>query len=159
MFEYPTYPVIFTCSGDGVGEVYNMNDFANSLCGAIDSVRQGFIASYEFIPSAGNDLTHLYVNSIDRISDAYHYTYGTYSSTYTYSFLVDTPTVVTPVFTRIPYTITATSADPTMGMVSGGGVYFYDSVAIITATPMPHYQFLYWMVTVAGTTTMITADW
>lgn len=158
VFEYPTYPVIISCSGDGTGEVYNINNYYNNLCGAIDSVRQGFIASYEFIPSAGNDLTHLYVNSIDRISDAYHYTYGTYSSTYTYSFLVDTPTVVTPVFTRIPYTITATSADPTMGMVSGGGVYFYDSVAIITATPMPHYQFLYWMVTVDGTTTMITAN-
>lgn len=158
VFNYDFYPVSFNCEGDGSGAVYNSYGLTvDNLCGEIDSVRQGFLASYSFIPSRGNDMTHLYVNNVDRISDAYSESYGTYSSThyYSYEFEVNAATTVRPVFTRIPYTITATSADPTRGMVTGGGSYFYDSTVTLTATPMPHYEFLYWGIIREGDTIII----
>lgn len=158
VFNYDFYPVTFNCEGDGSGAVYNSYGLTvDNLCGEIDSVRQGFLASYSFIPSRGNDMTHLYVNNVDRISDAYSESYGTYSSThyYSYEFEVNAATTVRPVFTRIPYTITATSADPTRGMVTGGGSYFYDSTVTLTATPMPHYEFLYWGIIRDGDTIII----
>lgn len=157
VFSYDFYPVTINCSGDGLGYVrhyeYNYNE---NLCGEIDSVRQGFLASYDFIPSSGNELTHLYVNSVDHINDAYVHSNGTYNTvSYAYSFNVTAATTVMPVFSRIPYTITATSANPSMGMVTGGGNYFYDSIAILTATPMPHYEFLYWGLILDGDTIII----
>lgn len=157
VFNYDFYPVTINCSGDGLGYVrhyeYNYNE---NLCGEVDSVRQGFLASYAFIPSRGNELTHLYVNNVDHINDANAHTNGTYNTiSYTYDFNVNAASTVMPVFSRIPYTITATSANPSMGMVTGGGNYFYDSIATLTATPMPHYEFLYWGIIWDGDTNII----
>lgn len=157
VFNYDFYPVTINCSGDGLGYVrhyeYNYNE---NLCGEVDSVRQGFLASYDFIPSRGNELTHLYVNNVDHINDAIVHTNGTYNTiSYTYDFNVNAASTVMPVFSRIPYTITATSANPSMGMVTGGGNYFYDSIATLTATPMPHYEFLYWGIIWDGDTNII----
>lgn len=42
------------------------------------------------------------------------------------------------------YTVTATSADNTMGYVIGGGSYTYMSQITLEATAMPHYHFTQW---------------
>jgi hypothetical protein len=42
------------------------------------------------------------------------------------------------------YIITATSANPTMGTVSGGGRYATGATAMLTATPNPGYHFVQW---------------
>ena len=159
-FNYPFYPVTVDCAGDGLGYVYRTIDYnyEANLCGTIDTVRQGFIASYAFIPSRGNELTALYVNEVDRISDVYTYSSGSSVSINHYGFEPTAATTVRPVFSRIPYTITATSSDATMGMVTGGGTYYYDSTATFTATPMPHYQFLYWLAIGDGDTVVIDQE-
>ncbi len=44
----------------------------------------------------------------------------------------------------VQYTITATSANPTMGSVSGGGTYNEGTTATLTATPNSGYHFVRW---------------
>lgn len=44
----------------------------------------------------------------------------------------------------VPYAITATSANPTMGSVTGGGTYAGGTTATLTATPNPGYHFVQW---------------
>lgn len=41
-------------------------------------------------------------------------------------------------------TLTATSSDSSMGMVAGGGVYYYQTLATITAIPLYGYHFVNW---------------
>ena len=43
-----------------------------------------------------------------------------------------------------PHTITATSADPAMGTVTGGGTYNGGATATLTATPNTGYHFMQW---------------
>ncbi len=50
----------------------------------------------------------------------------------------------TATFAPNSYTITANSADATMGTVSGGGSYDYNSTATLTATPASGYHFVQW---------------
>ncbi|MBP3763322.1 MAG: hypothetical protein J6I49_05500 [Bacteroidales bacterium] len=45
---------------------------------------------------------------------------------------------------RRPYTITATSSDPSRGTVTGGGTYLADEVISLRATPIPGYRFAQW---------------
>ena len=59
----------------------------------------------------------------------------TSNATYTAYFETNTPTY---------YTITATSANPTMGTVSGGGSYAAGATATLTATPNTGYHFVQW---------------
>ena len=44
----------------------------------------------------------------------------------------------------VPYAITATSANPTMGSVTGGGTYAGGTTATLTATPNSGYHFVQW---------------
>lgn len=44
----------------------------------------------------------------------------------------------------VPYAITATSANPTMGSVTGGGTYAGGTTATLTATPNMGYHFVQW---------------
>jgi ribosomal protein S8E len=59
----------------------------------------------------------------------------TSNATYTAYFEANAPT---------QYTITATSANPTMGTVSGGGSYLAGATATLTATPNTGYHFVQW---------------
>ena len=150
VFNYPSYNFTFNCTGGGHGYIYNTDTYEGNLCGEVDEVRQGFYASYEIYPSHGSEMTHLYVNGVDRMNDAMAHSYGSYSSTidyYTYGLMATSDTLIEPVFTPLPFTITATVNDPAMGMVTGGGIYLYDSLVVLTATPMPHYRLQYWTLT------------
>ena len=53
-------------------------------------------------------------------------------------------TTYTATFAVNSYTITANSADETMGSVSGGGTYDYGTTATLTATANPGYRFDRW---------------
>ena len=64
-----------------------------------------------------------------------------------YSFNVDGDTEIVAYFTAeapAQYTITATSAQPSMGTVSGGGTYEQGATATLTATPNSGYRFVRW---------------
>ncbi len=51
---------------------------------------------------------------------------------------------ITANFAPNVYTITATSANTTMGTVTGGGSYAYGTTATLTATPATGYHFVQW---------------
>lgn len=53
-------------------------------------------------------------------------------------------TTYTAQFAANSYTVTATSANQSMGSVIGGGSYNYSTTATIEATPQPHYHFTGW---------------
>ncbi len=57
---------------------------------------------------------------------------------------VNSDITVTAIFAPIQYTITATSDNPTLGTVTGGGTYNVGDTAVITATPAPHCHFAAW---------------
>ena len=57
---------------------------------------------------------------------------------------VNSDITVTAIFAPIQYTITATSDNPTLGTVTGGGTYNVGDTAIITATPAQHCHFAGW---------------
>ena len=42
------------------------------------------------------------------------------------------------------FSITANTADPTQGTVSGAGTYEKGDITLLTAHPQPHYRFAYW---------------
>jgi hypothetical protein len=44
------------------------------------------------------------------------------------------------------YFVTATANDPIMGIVEGAGEYEEGATAILTATPVAGYKFLYWTI-------------
>ena len=48
------------------------------------------------------------------------------------------------IFAADSYTVSATSADETMGIVSGGGIYPYGDTVTLTATPAEHHHFVMW---------------
>ena len=50
----------------------------------------------------------------------------------------------TALFVPNNYMVTVSSANNTMGVVNGGGSYFYNTSATLTATPNPHYHFTQW---------------
>ncbi len=58
------------------------------------------------------------------------------------------------------FTITATSSDPALGTVTGGGTYTYGSVATLTAEPADHCHFVNWSdgSTANPRTVTVTAD-
>ena len=53
-------------------------------------------------------------------------------------------TTYTAFFEADDFVITVLSDDPSMGTVSGGGIYAYGSTITITATPVDGYMFAYW---------------
>ena len=67
---------------------------------------------------------------------------GNTDATRTITLLSDTS--FTAYFGINQYTVTATSVDPSMGFVTGGGIYDYNSTATIQAIPYNGYQFLHW---------------
>ncbi len=73
-------------------------------------------------------------------------------------------TSFTAIFTPDLHTITVVSADETMGIVTGGGIFEYGAEIFIDATPTDGYGFAYWsdgnaeyrrMITVTGDATYI----
>lgn len=149
----PSYPVTISCTGTGGGESQRTYEYDGNRCGQTDHYAMGFYASYDFIADEGSDLTHLYVNNVDRINDVYTNWYSG-TSVSTFEFQVFENTTINAVFDARVYHVDATSSDATMGYVTGGGNYFYDSIATITAVPMPHYQFSYWDIIYYGDSIM-----
>lgn len=67
---------------------------------------------------------------------------GNTSATRTITLVSDTS--FTAYFDCDQYTVTVTSAEPSMGFVTGDGTYDYGSTATVTAHPHSGFQFLYW---------------
>lgn len=59
-------------------------------------------------------------------------------------FFASQDTTFTAIFFSDTSTITAYSCNPTMGSVSGGGVYYYQNQAVVFATPFYGYHFTLW---------------
>lgn len=66
------------------------------------------------------------------------------SSNAAYTFTVTRDISLTAHFAVNSYTVTATSADNSMGSVTGGGSYEYNSAATLTATANNGYHFVQW---------------
>ena len=60
------------------------------------------------------------------------------------AYLAGTTFDINAYFAPNMYTITATSANTTMGTVTGGGSYAYGTTATLTATPATGYHFVQW---------------
>lgn len=67
---------------------------------------------------------------------------GDTNATRTITLISDTS--FTAFFTSDRYSVSASSAQPAMGFVTGDGIYDYGSTATVTAHPNNGYQFLYW---------------
>ena len=61
-----------------------------------------------------------------------------------YTFTATKNVTLTATFEAIQYTISATSADASMGTVSGGGTYKHGATVTLTATPKSGYKFVKW---------------
>ena len=140
--------VNFECTGNGqVQKTYTYN---GDRCGMTDYYPEGFYASYDFLPDDDSELTHLYVNNVDRINDIYTHHSGSSGMVHTFGFTVSTANSVSssisvnPVFSIRTYQISAYSADTTMGYVIGAGAYEAGTTAILTAIPYPDYIFVSW---------------
>ncbi len=140
--------VDFNCTGDG--QVQNTYTYNGNRCGNTDYYSEGFYASYDFLPDEGNELTHLYVNNVDRINDVYTYYSGSSAAIHTFGFVVSSANSVSssisinPVFSPRSYLITVSSADTAMGYVVGSGEYVAGSTATIKAIPYTGFIFHHW---------------
>ncbi|MBO4588773.1 MAG: C10 family peptidase [Bacteroidales bacterium] len=136
-------PVSIVCTGSGSGQVQKHTQNTGNRCGQTDYYSGGFFASYDFLPDVGSELTHLYVNNVDYINNVT--TYSTNNSNY-FGFTVNSATsyTVNPVFNARTYQIYTTSADATMGYVTGGGSYPAGQTTTITAIPYNGYHFTQW---------------
>ena len=138
-------PISFNCSGDG--QVQKTYIYDGNRCGSTDYYSEDFYASYDFLPDEGNELTHLYVNNVDRINDIYTHYSGSSGAVHTFGFNVSTANSlsssisINPVFSPRTYLITAYSADTLMGYVIGGGEYGAGTTA--TLTPVPYNGFVF----------------
>ena len=74
----------------------------------------------------------------------WQYGAGQTSTANPYTFTLTGDISLTAIFAVNSYTVTATSADNSMGSVSGGGSYDYNSTATLTATPANGYHFVQW---------------
>ena len=139
-------PISINCTGTGSGEVQRSFDYYGDLCGATEYVYGGFYYSYDFLPDQTSELTHLYVNNVDRINDIYTHYSGTSGTTHRFGFTLNSASSVTvnPVFNRIVYQIVAVSADSTMGYVTGSRGYEVGTRATLTAIPYEGYIFSHW---------------
>jgi hypothetical protein len=62
-----------------------------------------------------------------------------------YNFVVTGDRILTANFVpAAPFEITVSPYPASGGTVSGGGLYEYGTIAVVTATPAPNYDFLYW---------------
>ena len=91
-------PVTVSCIGSGTGHVY-LNAIPDDRCGNTDMYPDNFFATYDFLPGEESLLAHLYVNSVDRLSDVQTFTSGS-STSYRLGFAVNTAVSLIPVFDR-----------------------------------------------------------
>ncbi len=66
------YSVDFQCAGTGSGVIRKQGSYTN-LCGGSDNIREGYYATYTFLPSSGSTLSHLYVNNVDIVDSSLGY--------------------------------------------------------------------------------------
>lgn len=119
-------------------------------------IAQFGVNSYTISASSANSA----LGTVSGAGSYLHNTQATLSATpnYGYHFVqwndanTDNPRIVTVTsdaaytayFDTNQYTVTALSSNVASGSVSGSGIYPYQSQAVITATPMPHYHFVQW---------------
>lgn len=138
--------VRINCTGTGNGEVQRTYEYNGNRCGATDYYFDEFIASYDFLPDQTSELTHVYVNNVDRINDIYTHYSGTSGSVHTLWFSLNSASSITinPVFNRLVFMIVASSPDSTRGYVIGSNAYEAGAVATLTAVPYEGYIFSHW---------------
>lgn len=141
-------PVDINCTGNG--NVQKTYVYDGDRCGMTDYYSEGFFASYDFLPDEDNELTHLYVNNVDRINDIYTHYSGSSGVVHTFRFSVGSANSVSssisinPVFSPQTYLITAYSADTAMGYVTGSGEYGAGTTATLRAVPYNGFIFHHW---------------
>lgn len=136
--------VTVSCTGTGSGRTVRTQNSSVDLCGQTQTLTAGFVATYKFLPTQGSELSHLYVNNVDRINEVQTSGSGSSSS---YSLWRFTPTgdaTVNPVFNLRSCRVTAAALDPTMGRVTGEGTYDYGQQVTLTALPANGYRFVAW---------------
>lgn len=117
----PMYHVSVAVAGNEGGTVTGSGDYAMGETATIEATpEEGF--NFLYWTSAGDTL-----------------------ATNPYSFVVTANVTYTAHFQQAYHTVTVVSADETMGQVSGGGVLPTGSLATLTATPVEHHHFLYWL--------------
>lgn len=150
----PRYDVTIACMGTGSGEVERADSPGSNICGTVDQVYEGFVASYKFLPSQGSELTHLYVNNVDRINEVQTSSSASSSSYSLWSYTPTGSTTIYSVFDLRNFTVDVATSNPAQGSVMGSGVYPYGSNVTLTAQPATGYHFAYWTITTpTGNTT------
>ena len=75
----------------------------------------------------------------------YHFTgWSNGSQTNPDTLMIDRDSVLTAGFAKNSYTVDVNSSDPTIGSVSGGGVFEYLDTIVLTATAVNPYHFVRW---------------
>ena len=161
-YAYPTFNVSVTCEGDGIDLASLQGGtgvyYSDTMrCGATVTMTQGSSGSYtvgeaepgyivlqvlvdgEIVYKHGETITNDHVTQ--RTSSNYDLVYYDFSD-YT------TDATVKYIFAEddgvVEYTITATSANPAWGTVTGGGTYEQGQTATLRANPAEGYCFKQW---------------
>ncbi len=116
-----------------------------------------FVSDYSYVSVLTNDTIagsvsgsglYSYNDSVILIATAnagYHFQYWNDGNTSNPRLLfASQDTSFTAIFLSNTSTITVSNNNPTMGSVSGGGTYYYQNLAVITATPFYGYHFTSW---------------
>ncbi|MBR5783730.1 MAG: T9SS type A sorting domain-containing protein, partial [Bacteroidales bacterium] len=146
--NYNGISVDINCTGNG--QVQKSHFYDGNRCGMIDYYSEGLYTSYDFLPDDDSELTHLYVNNVDRINDVYTNYSGSSGVVHSFEFVVSSAISISssisinPVFTLRNYEISAYSANTSMGYVTGGGEYAVGTTAILSAIPYYGFIFDHW---------------
>ena len=116
-----------------------------------------FVSDYSYVTVLSNDTAagsvtgsglYSYNDSVILTATAnagYHFQYWNDGNTANPRLLfASQDTTFTAIFLSNNSTITVINNNPTMGSVSGGGTYYYQNQAVITATPFYGYHFTAW---------------
>lgn len=136
------------CTGSGSGQTFFYDDPYYDVCGTSEYFPDQSLLYYAFVPDQGSQLTHLYVNNVDRINQVQHLSSGSSSSYSLWSFVLTNDVLVNPVFDQSSspstFAINITPNFPTRGYTSGSGIYNYLDTVTAQATPYVGFYFAGW---------------
>ncbi len=150
--------IVFILSGCSYNNYYNSNvwnSYRNALRNPIIDINVNVLSS-----NSTNGTAYVVLGPDNRIvrcdstvilqatpNTGYHFDHWSTGSTanpVTITLMGDSTITAYFEATILQYTITAASANPVMGTVTGGGTYNGGATATLTATPNPGYHFVQW---------------